>query len=115
MAYKVKSECVNPANDTRVFPGGFLDPIPNTDEIKRLTRANAIEERPDAEFEAWKRDEAERAKAAAARPAVGTGQTDAALADRITRIEAELRSQGQTITVLGSRLDQLAPPAAKTK
>jgi hypothetical protein len=60
MAWKVKNESVNPANGQRMQRGQFLDPIPDQEHLGRLVKANAIAEAPDAEYEQWKRDEADR-------------------------------------------------------
>jgi hypothetical protein len=106
MAYKVKSECINPATGQRVFAGGFLDPAPNRDEIMRLTRANAIEERPDAEMEAWRQAEKQRAT-----PAVEGAKApanDGALADRVARLEAAMRDMGQQLAPLRAHADEIA-------
>jgi hypothetical protein len=63
MAWKVKNESVNPANrPTDAARASSSIPRNSRSGASRLgsSRADAITEAPDAEFEQWKRDEADR-------------------------------------------------------
>jgi hypothetical protein len=98
MAWKVKNESVNPATGQRMQRGQFLDPekLPEQEHLDRLKRADAITEAPDAEFEQWKRDEADRQTKAQEDAQRRQQQPNRSTEDRLADLErqvAEMRAR----------------------